>query len=369
MTKRWGFVTADPAEFLVHVRNGRVLDGSSGQGAGCFVWPWDSVALVSTALQKLCFRADQVTAEKVGVEVVGLAVYRVADPLLAYRVLDGAAPERLAETLTSMFVGATRRLVANLTLEACLTERKGALATELLREIAPVVGGRGRPDDATQQGWGVVIDTIEIQEVRILSERVFAALQAPYRAEIDRRARAAKLEAESAVTTREAEILRQNTEQKLADEAAIVEQKRARALAQAEHDARATVERTRLAKLEADALIQSAEVEGRRFEVDAAKARAEAALAAELRAIEAEAGRAIAAGELALEARRAEIDAVRAAADAKRVVADRLPALAQAMGQRVQEVRIHQVGQGVDPLAGLASMARAALDVLRDPSA
>src|SRR5207249_10766916 len=74
--KRWGWVTAKPSEHLVHVRRGRVLP-SSGQGASCFKWPRDAIAIVPTSLQKLSFKADQVTVERVGVEVVGLAVYRV----------------------------------------------------------------------------------------------------------------------------------------------------------------------------------------------------------------------------------------------------------------------------------------------------
>ena len=32
---------------------------------------------------------------------------------------------------------------------------------ELVREIAPVVSGEGRMEDATDRGWGVVVDTIE----------------------------------------------------------------------------------------------------------------------------------------------------------------------------------------------------------------
>ncbi|MBW2529803.1 MAG: hypothetical protein JRI23_36845 [Deltaproteobacteria bacterium] len=82
--KRWGFVTAKPSEYLVHVRRGKVTH-RSGQGATCFKWPWDSVAVIPTSLQRIAFCADQVTAEKVGVEVVGLAVYRIADPRLASR--------------------------------------------------------------------------------------------------------------------------------------------------------------------------------------------------------------------------------------------------------------------------------------------
>jgi hypothetical protein len=167
---------------------------------------------------------------------------------------------------------------------------------------------------------------------------------------------------------REAEVARAVAEQRLSDEAALGEQRRVRALQDAESATRATVERTRLAQLEADALIQSAELASRRFEVDASRARAEAALAIQLRQLEAEAARAIAEGELALEARRAEIDVVRAGADARRTVADRLPALAQAMGQRIQEVRIHRgASDGQDALLGLAQTARAALELLREP--
>jgi flotillin len=174
----WGPVTASPHEFLVHLRNGRLV--TSGHGASCFKWPSDSVGLVPTVITKLSFRADQVTVEKVGVEVSGLAVYRVADPILAFRLMD-ADRAGLTDILRDMFVGATRRIVANLTLEECLRHRKERVAEALLGEITPVLAGRGRPDDVTDAGWGVVLDTIEIQDVRVLSEEVFQRLQAPYR--------------------------------------------------------------------------------------------------------------------------------------------------------------------------------------------
>jgi flotillin len=229
--KRWGFVSAKPSEYLVHVKRGRVTK-RSGQGASCFKWPWDSVAIVPTSLQRLGFRADQVTSEKIGVEVVGLAVYRIADPLLAFRVLNFSFPERaqekLEETLTAMFVGATRRLVATLTVEECLQKRKSALAEELLREIAPVVGGEGRPEDGTDRGWGVVIDTIEIQEVRVLSEAVFIAMQAPTRAALEQRARDARAEAEKVMATHQAACEREVEEARIVAQEA-VEQLRAAA--------------------------------------------------------------------------------------------------------------------------------------------
>ncbi|WP_375772336.1 SPFH domain-containing protein [Archangium gephyra] len=209
--KKWGLVTARPSEFLIHMRRGRVRE-VSGQGASCFKLPGDAVAIVPTSVQRLQFTADQVTNEKVGVQVTGLAVYRIVDPLVAFRMLNFSFPERaqqkLAELLREMFVGAVRRLVANLSVEECLSKRKEGIATELMREIAPVVSGKGRPEDRTDSGWGVVLDTIEIQDVRVLSETVFANMQARFREEQERIAREAELSKERFIQREEAEAER-----------------------------------------------------------------------------------------------------------------------------------------------------------------
>ncbi len=177
----WGLVVAAPHEFLIQIRKGDVRRAE--QGGSCWRFPSDVVALVDTSVKRLQFTADQITREKVGVAVTGLAVFRIVEPLLAYRTLDLREGEGDGYTtiLQEMFVGATRRLVANLDLEECLSRRKDALAAELLAEVAPVVEGAGRPDDGTDRGWGIAIDTIEIQDVTILSEEVFSNLQAPYR--------------------------------------------------------------------------------------------------------------------------------------------------------------------------------------------
>ncbi|TQF14068.1 SPFH domain-containing protein [Myxococcus llanfairpwllgwyngyllgogerychwyrndrobwllllantysiliogogogochensis] len=216
--KRWGLITARPSEFLVHMRRGLVRE-VSGQGASCFKLPGDSVAIVPTSIQRLQFTADQVTSEKVGVQVTGLAVYRIADPLVAFRMLNFSFPERaqekLAELLREMFVGAARRLVANLSIEECLSRRKEGIAAELMREIGPVLAGRGRLEDSVDAGWGVLLDTIEIQDVRVLSSTVFENMQARFRREQERQAREAELAKERFVHREETEAERQLNLQRL----------------------------------------------------------------------------------------------------------------------------------------------------------
>ncbi len=250
---RWGLVSAAPHEFLVHLRRGEVV--TAKQGGSCFRWPGDTVALVDTSVHRLSFTADQITREKTGVEVTGLAVVRIVEPLLAYRMLNLQAPDQHLRILEEMLRGATRRLVANLTLEDCLTRRKDALADELLEEIAPIVGGAGAVDDGTHTGWGVAIDTIEVQDVRVLSDDVFAKLQSTYRQSLAKEA----LEAEAAVEARRAELQeagereaeRRRRELLALQEARVAEQRR-RQLEQVDHEA-AVAQR----KLE-DALAQKA---------------------------------------------------------------------------------------------------------------
>jgi flotillin len=200
-TKKWGWIQAKPSEFLICMRGGHVT--KKGQGLALFKWPWDAVAIVPTTIQRLVFTADQVTQERVGVKVTGIAVFRIADPLIASTMLNfsypQAAQQKLAGMLEEMCIGASRRLIANLTVEECLTRRKDALSVELIREIAPVVSGNGMVQDTTDRGWGIVVDTIEIQDVKVLSSEVFSNMQAAFRQAQHQMARQSELQTEASV--------------------------------------------------------------------------------------------------------------------------------------------------------------------------
>lgn len=275
---KWGRVVAEPHEYLVQTRGGVIV--RHGQGVSCFKWPSDSVAIIPTSIAKLSFRADQVTLEKTGVEVTGLAVYRIAEPLLAYRMLDRDRSS-LTDILKEMLVGATRRIVASLSLEACITHRKERVAAALLEEVAPVLAGEGRPTDGTDRGWGIILDTVEIQDVRVLSQEVFARLQAPFREELALKALRAHDEVSREEARLEAErrmMLERTQRALLAEEEARVTAERKRQmeaqahealLAKRKHEAdvgllleRATAERDRAAvALEAKRAAEELEIE------------------------------------------------------------------------------------------------------------
>lgn len=329
--KRWGWIGAKPSEYLVCTRRGMIDRKRSGQGVRIFKWPWETIAIVPTTIQRIEFVADQITREHVGVSITGIAVYRIAAPELAFRLLNftygEAASEKLAATLREMFVGAARRLVANLSLHECLTRRKETIATFLMEEIAPVVGGEGAPEDTTTRGWGVVIDTIEIQQVQIQSDLVFNHLQAPFRAEIATRAELAELERAQKVAERRAET------ERLSQEAHLESVRATRALK---------------ARTEAEA----AEVESR----EAAR-RAEMVAAVARRNVELERDRALHQIEIAEEQRRAraaaelatlEADAVRVEAIHRAGLLEQERGHALAMQRLAAEGEVRRTGAGVE---------------------
>jgi len=387
--KRWGLITAKPSEFLVHCRRGRVLQ-SSGQGATCFKWPWDSVAIVPTSLQRVRFVADQVTRERVGVAVTGLAVYRIAHPLLAFRVLNFSYAERaqqkLDTTLTHMLVGATRRLVANLTVDQCLQERKQALADELLREISPVVGGQGRAEDHTDQGWGVVLDTVEVEEVRILSEKVFAAMQEPFRAALDREAREARAIADKQSALSEAESYKETENARITAEASVQlarsdvarnqnEEATKDAIRQRElqlQEERARSEHTlRLRELAAEEA--RADIAGHELKVEALKLsteleRSQLAVELDMQRARAEAQHVI--GNLQAEESLARAKAAMEHAQAKSrvLIAEKLPELASAVGSRFGEVKVTSFGGDNNPFGSIAQAVASVLELAKEAS-
>jgi regulator of protease activity HflC (stomatin/prohibitin superfamily) len=343
--KRWGYIGAKPSEYLVCTHRGEVDRKRSGQGMRIFKWPWLSVSIVPTTLQRIEFTADQVTRERVGVSVSGIAVYRIAEPLLAFRVLNftygEAASEKLAATLREMFIGAARRLIANLSLEECLQRRKEAIAGYLMDEIAPVVGGEGSLLDMTDKGWGVVIDTIEIQDVRIQSQQVFDHLQAPFRAEIAARAELAELERQRQLAERRAETDRLSQEAQLE---AMLATRALKAKTEAEATEVEAREASRRAEMTAAVARRSSELDRDRtlHQIQIAEEQRRAKAAAEVAGLDAERARleALHAQSLLEMSNTHALDATKQAAEVERhrVQAD----LSVEMRRRDAEVKDHE---------------------------
>jgi len=170
--KHFGLVTANPAEYLVHQRLGRLR--FPGRGAAAWVLPGlDRAFLIPSSVQSAAFLADQITVENQGVEIGGFALWSVADPARAIEAVDFTDPDaglaRIGEQLRAVVEAAIRREVANLTLEQVLRQR-AAMTDQLDDELTGVA-----------ERWGLAIAAIEIKSVQVLSQQLFENMQAKFR--------------------------------------------------------------------------------------------------------------------------------------------------------------------------------------------
>ncbi|NMC69279.1 MAG: hypothetical protein GYA57_04315, partial [Myxococcales bacterium] len=300
--KSWGFISAKPSEYLIHYRRGKLRARSSGQGASCFKWPTDTVAILPTSLKEVFFSANQITADNVDVRIRGMGIYRIADPQRTYRLFNFSfrerAEQKLAFAIADMCRSTAKWLVSNMTVEECIRKRKEEIAAELRREVSQVVGG--------ENGWGIEVATIHIQDVFVVSREIFEAMQEEHRSRVllnaelarlerERRAREERLAAER--TAKETEIRVQQEIDDLARSAATrkaVEDARAREqVAEAEKQRRvrelaaesavqleaiASQERKEAAEAEAEARVEAARIaheqqlKERRIEAEQAQA-------------------------------------------------------------------------------------------------
>lgn len=187
--KTWGYVSAQPSEYLVVFRNGKLAESSSGQGARHFKWPGDTVAVIPTTLKEVLFQANQITQDNVDVRLRGMVVYRIVDPLRICRLINfadrQAGEAKLARMIADVCRSNAKALVSNMTLERCMRQRKEEIASALKNEVSRLTG------DAADLGVGVV--TVDIQDVYVQDAELFAALQARFKAEAESQADLAKL--------------------------------------------------------------------------------------------------------------------------------------------------------------------------------
>ena len=141
------------------------------------------MAIIPTTLKEVLFRSNQITVDNVDVQLRGMVLFRILDPVRIYRLVNFTNREQ-AETKLGRIIADTCRstakwLVANMTVEQCMRRRKEEIAAALRGEVARVVGS-GDP-----AGWGVEIETVDIQDIYIQDDQLFSAMQARFKAETE----------------------------------------------------------------------------------------------------------------------------------------------------------------------------------------
>src|SRR5262249_2963826 len=164
----------------------------------------DSYLVVPGALQTILINAYCICRELQGVLVQAYVQWIIHDFSIAYRKLDfgdAVDPMRLVNLqLKEQAEAAIKDKVATMSVGDVLSDKQPVIE-ELTARLRAVAEGEGN----SEQGLGLRIVTVQIKEAVVSSSRLWENLQKPYRAEQDRIARVAELDANDVVRQRELE--------------------------------------------------------------------------------------------------------------------------------------------------------------------
>jgi len=169
--KSYHYVTVNPSDYAIVFKNGNII--KEGRGFRFFCTPRIQYVIIPGNVKNITFVADQISKENQGVEVSGFAIWKVGDPKMIYQNFDfkqgNDTMAQVSTFLKDVVESAIRHMVANMTIEEVLRKR-GTIILKLKEELKYI-----------SEQWGIVVETIEIKNVRILSKTLFDNMQAQFR--------------------------------------------------------------------------------------------------------------------------------------------------------------------------------------------
>lgn len=166
VSRRW--VEAQPNEWLLVIQNGKMV--KAGVGLKVLQTPLDTIVTFPSKVERVSFSANNVTVEMQGIVIEGFAfwsVYRDGDgPFKCYKYMQGFDAN---ESVRALCEGVLRNIIANSTIDEVMKNRdhmRNNMHAELNEQF---------------KGWGIWLESVEITDVKISSERLFKDLQAEFR--------------------------------------------------------------------------------------------------------------------------------------------------------------------------------------------
>ena len=206
------YVISQPNEWMIVLRNGKVK--KMGVGITSRVNYFESCVKFPSKIHKVSFRAEQVTKEMQGIEVKGVILWSVNPknelPLKAVNYLGKDLTTSDATTakdnLAEMCSAIVQHNIANSTIEEIQRERD-FLRDSISKGISSVI-----------EGWGCLVESVEITDVKILSSGLFANLQMKFREEERKKAELIRMATEMELKEKRLKNTLQREIQNLHDE-------------------------------------------------------------------------------------------------------------------------------------------------------
>lgn len=254
-------VVARPDEWLLRVRNGRMVD--AGVGIVLFRWPWDAVVRFTSTIQRVGFAVEALSEDRIRVAVEGFILWSVGsngeEPFRAFQRLgvvnldrppaDLRSPRHLLTTpqhkaFQQLLAAAVQRLAGTKTL-AVLLGKQDTLVDEFRERLR-----------TTEAEMAIRVDQVEILRIRAADEELMGELSAEVEARVGDEAARARLEVSERAKKRELESAQRLAVEEAAGKRQHLEREHALRLATLAKEAEAEAQRQRMA--EAKALAEEA---------------------------------------------------------------------------------------------------------------
>ncbi len=202
---RWKTVVVPPNVYVVHTRRGHSEPRHMGLGISFRYDPaTDAFLVIPAAVQTLLINARCISSERQGVLVQAYVQWVVDDLRTAYRKLDfsdPADPMRIVNVqLREQAEAAIKDKVATMPIDDILSDKQ-PIIEELTNRLRGVAESSG--EGAGSSGLGLKIVTVQIKEAVVSSTRLWENLQKPFRADREKLARMAELEAQQQIARQE----------------------------------------------------------------------------------------------------------------------------------------------------------------------
>src|SRR5262245_47987783 len=205
----WPFkrIIVPPNVYVVHTRIGRREPVTIGLGLSFRYNPnTDAYLIVPAAMQTIGIVANGISREKQGINILAYVQWQINDFSVAYRKLDfsdsrdplGIVNAQLREQAEA----AIKDKIATMSVEEVLTDKQ-PIIEELTARLKAVAEGRGGGEPADDAGLGIKIVTVQIKEALVSSQRLWEHLQAPFRYEQEKSARISFLLAQDEIRQKE----------------------------------------------------------------------------------------------------------------------------------------------------------------------
>lgn len=165
------FETALPNEYLIQVGKKNVKPVLGGRRIRVF----RKFIRVPASVQTLYFSTDNANVDYQGIGIEGYASWRIdpGDPVKAITTLDffdeNDPMARTNSELRTICIEAVRHVIANMTIDEAM-KKKEEIAVNLKEQL-----------EAVEKRWGIIFDQVGIEQVKVMSERLFVDLQSQFR--------------------------------------------------------------------------------------------------------------------------------------------------------------------------------------------